>query len=94
MFGVFTLGERGTWGDISRQSMRGGAEGGGGKIGKESRLSPVINGGESRVGGPCVCVYVCKLGEDLDSLRKNTDCLASGESRQLSVLIKASQPAG
>lgn len=75
--------------------MRGGAERGGKKkIGKESRLSPVINGGESRVGGPCVCVYVCKLGEDLDSLRKNTDCLASGESRQLSVLIKASQPAG
>lgn len=35
-----------------------GSGGGGGKIGKESRLSPVINGGESRVGGPCVCVCV------------------------------------
>lgn len=40
-----------------------------------------------------MCAYACKLGEDLDSLRKNADCLASGESRQLSVLIKASQPA-
>lgn len=65
---------------------RGGGGGGRIKIGKESRLSPVINGGIPtwREG---------EEGEDLDSLRKNTACLARRESRQLSILIKASQPA-
>lgn len=70
-----------------------GIEGGGKKkIGKESRLSPVINGGiparrKGRRGRRVA------QGKDLDSLRKNTACLAWRESRQLSILIKASQPA-
>lgn len=81
--------ENGTWSNISRQSMRGGAGGGEEKsVRKAGYLLSLMGGIPGRWAG---CVR--KLGEDLDSLRKNTDCLASGESRQLSVLIKASQPA-
>lgn len=68
----------------------GGDEGGvrGGAIGKESRLSPVINRGNPRR-VVCVCVLWGRPG----FIQKNTDCLASGEGRQLSVLINASQRA-
>lgn len=87
--------------------MNGGGKGGrdvcvggrGEKIGKESRLSPVIRGGESLSGGG----WVRRVREDRGSLIKSERgregeggekgrlCLASRESRQLSVLIRAAQ---
>lgn len=72
-------------------------EGGWGKIGKESRLSPVIRGGGIPVwrGG---CGWVRRGEGRLGFIDKKGGrgekgrlCLASRESRQLSVLIRAAQ---
>lgn len=70
------------------------------KIGKESRLSPVIRGGNPRLerwrvgqvwrgeGRPG---FIDKKRREGGRMERGRLCLASRESRQLSVLIRAAQ---
>lgn len=80
----------------------GGREGWGGrKIGKENRLSPVIRGGGIPVRrgvkagwvrrGERRLKFIDKTGRREREREKERLCLASRESRQLSVLIRAAQ---